>query len=101
MHKGNLKGTAVAGALAAMFVGYVAHAAAPPAAKDDKATTNTVKCTAANACKGQSACKTAKNECKGKNTCKGTGFTMEKTEKDCTDKGGTVDAVAKKDAKKK
>ena len=32
------------------------------------------KCMAANACKGQSACKGGNNSCKGMNACKGTGF---------------------------
>src|SRR5882757_9448778 len=32
------------------------------------------KCMAANACKGQSACKSASNSCKGLNACKGQGF---------------------------
>ncbi len=31
---------------------------------------------AANACKGQSACKGAANACKGQNACKGNGFSM-------------------------
>ena len=34
---------------------------------------NGVKCTGANACKGQSACKTASSACKGMNACKGQG----------------------------
>jgi hypothetical protein len=34
------------------------------------------KCVAANACKGQSACKSTTNSCKGQNACKGQGFTM-------------------------
>ncbi|MGD9920998.1 MAG: hypothetical protein AB7V13_06070 [Pseudorhodoplanes sp.] len=38
------------------------------------------KCVGANACKGQSACKTAKSSCKGHNACKGQGFTMSSQE---------------------
>ena len=30
-----------------------------------------IKCLGANACKGQSACKTKANDCQGKNSCKG------------------------------
>ena len=41
------------------------------------------QCAGANACKGQSACKTAKNDCAGHNGCKGTGFTAAKDAKDC------------------
>ena len=33
-----------------------------------------VDCPGANACKGQSACKTATSACKGQNACKGKGF---------------------------
>ena len=39
-------------------------------------------CTGANACKGQSSCKSASNSCKGQNSCKGKGF-VEMTQKDC------------------
>lgn len=54
-----------------------------------------VKCAGTNACKGQSACKTANNACKGQNSCKGKGIEMVATEKDCTDKGGKVEAADK------
>ena len=39
-------------------------------------------CMGANACKGQSACKTASNACKGQNGCKGKGFS-EMTKDEC------------------
>jgi len=45
------------------------------------------KCMAANACKGQSACKSADNACKGQNACKGNGFAM-MSEAACKAKGG-------------
>ena len=45
------------------------------------------KCMAANACKGQSACKGASNSCKGLNACKGTGFSMSTPAK-CASTGG-------------
>jgi hypothetical protein len=45
------------------------------------------KCMAANACKGQSACKSAANACKGLNACKGQGFAMA-SEAQCKSKGG-------------
>jgi hypothetical protein len=41
-----------------------------------------MKCEGANACKGQSACKTAKNACAGQNACKGQGF-VELTQTEC------------------
>jgi hypothetical protein len=45
------------------------------------------KCMAANACKGQSACKSASNSCKGLNACKGQGFSMT-SEGKCASIGG-------------
>ena len=45
------------------------------------------KCVAANACKGQSACKSASNSCKGMNACKGQGFSMS-SKAGCDAKGG-------------
>jgi hypothetical protein len=45
------------------------------------------KCFAANACKGQSACKSAANACKGLNACKGQGFSQ-MSEKQCAGTGG-------------
>jgi hypothetical protein len=49
-----------------------------------------VKCQGINTCKGKGGCKTADNACKGQNGCKGKGWTMAKSEKDCTKKGGSV-----------
>jgi hypothetical protein len=45
------------------------------------------KCMAANACKGQSACKGGANSCKGLNACKGQGFAM-MSEAKCKATGG-------------
>lgn len=45
------------------------------------------KCMAANACKGQSACKSAGSSCKGLNACKGNGFAV-MSEAQCKAKGG-------------
>ncbi len=50
-----------------------------------------VKCMGANACKGQSACKTATSECKGLNSCQGHGWVSAKTVEECTEMGGTVE----------
>jgi hypothetical protein len=47
-----------------------------------------IKCSGANACKGQSACKSATNACKGQNACKGKGFTEAKDAASCTAAGG-------------
>lgn len=43
-----------------------------------------IHCTGANACKGQSACKSANNACKGQNSCKGKGF-LQMTQEECKD----------------
>jgi len=45
------------------------------------------QCFAANACKGQSACKSAANACKGLNACKGQGFSA-MSDKKCASVGG-------------
>ncbi|MCB1526864.1 MAG: hypothetical protein KDJ45_04085 [Hyphomicrobiaceae bacterium] len=58
----------IAAAAAALIVSGLATA--PAAFAGDKG-----HCVGANACKGQSACKTATNACKGQNACKGKGFT--------------------------
>jgi hypothetical protein len=47
-------------------------------------------CNHANACKGQSACKSASNACKGQNSCKGQGF-LEMTKAECLKIGPGVD----------
>ncbi|CAN5736178.1 hypothetical protein BH11PSE3_BH11PSE3_24860 [soil metagenome] len=43
-----------------------------------------VPCTGANACKGQSACKSSANACKGQNACKGKGFVEAGSSFECT-----------------
>ena len=79
----NQKGLLLAAAVGALFsmTSFAAHS-----------NTNEAKitCAGANACKGQSACKSASNACKGQNSCKGNGIIMTKTEKECTDMGGKV-----------
>jgi len=69
-------GSTLAAAAAALLL---AGAVAAPAFAGDEAKGH---CMGANACKGQSGCKTASNACKGQNGCKGTGFT-ETTKTDC------------------
>jgi hypothetical protein len=69
-------GASIAAAAAALLL---AGAVATPsfAAEDAKG-----HCVGANACKGQSACKTASNDCKGMNACKGRGY-LEMTKAEC------------------
>lgn len=75
-----LVGAAIATAAAALFAtGVVSTATAEEAVK--------VKCYGANACKGNSECKTSMNSCKGKNACKGKGFEA-MTEKACIERLG-------------
>ncbi|MBP7065683.1 hypothetical protein [Ferrovibrio sp.] len=74
----------IAIAAAAFFsAGTIALATAPAHAAD-------VKCVGANACKGQSACKTSSSACKGHNACKGQGFTTMSDAAACTKAGGKV-----------
>jgi hypothetical protein len=71
----NTPGTALAAAAAVLFsTGLISTAVA------DKSPT--VQCQGANACKGQSACKSANNACKGQNSCKGKGF-LQMSKADC------------------
>lgn len=74
-------GATLAAAAATLFLaGAVASITSPANAAQGK-------CMAANACKGQSACKGAANACKGLNSCKGNGFAM-MSEAQCKAKGG-------------
>ena len=70
-------GAAIAAAAAALLIAGTALSATMQMAAGEKG-----HCMGANACKGQSACKTAANECAGHNACKGKGFT-EMTKEDC------------------
>ena len=67
------KRTMIATAVAVFAVGTFATAASAQ-----------VVCTGANACKGQSACKSAANACKGQNACKGKGFVNTGSTIECT-----------------
>lgn len=70
-------GAAIAAAAAALLIAGTALSAPMQMVAGEKG-----HCMGANACKGQSACKTAANECAGHNACKGKGFT-EMTKEDC------------------
>jgi hypothetical protein len=77
MENTKMSGVAIA-ALAAAF--FVTGCAGTGTAKTDLANMggsqvgSKVKCYSANACKGQSACKSGKHACKGQNACSGQGF---------------------------
>ena len=71
-------GAAIAAAAAALLIAGTAISAPVQVAADDAKG----HCMGANACKGQSACKTATSACGGQNACKGKGFT-ETTKAEC------------------
>ena len=87
-----MKKATIAGAILATAVALAFTASAVNAA--DAASPSTqpaqLKCLGANACKGQSACKTATNDCQGKNSCKGKGYVITADAKSCEAKGGHV-----------
>jgi len=78
-------GLALAAAAAALFISGCANQGASQASGTSG--TVAVKCFGANACKGQSECKSEMNACKGQNTCKGHGFEM-LSERACVEKLG-------------
>lgn len=89
MLKQTVKGVVLATAVGALFTARVTRAEtkAPP---KEKETTQQVRCGGTNDCKGKSACMSKANSCMGQNSCKGKGWTIEKSAKICTDKGGKV-----------
>jgi len=100
--KESLKTTAIATAVAALFSANAAFAGIPAKASKDpskkvsagdkgKGKGAKVMCKGINECKGKGACKAGEGGCKGKNSCKGKGITAVGSEKDCTDKNGTVE----------
>ena len=78
-------GTLLATAVALAFTAIAANAGDAPGPSTQAPQ---VKCLGANACKGQSACKTANNDCKGQNSCKGKGYVVTTDEKSCEAQGG-------------
>jgi hypothetical protein len=87
MKKTRIAGAMLATAVALAFTGTVVNAAdsASPSTQASQ-----IKCLGANACKGQSACKTATSDCQGKNSCKGKGYVVTADSKTCEAKGGHV-----------
>ncbi len=70
-------GAAIAATAAALFLTGAVNSYVADAATDAKG-----HCVGANACKGQSGCKSSANACKGQNACKGKGF-VEMTKDEC------------------
>ncbi|MFN0249683.1 MAG: hypothetical protein ACKV2T_22570 [Kofleriaceae bacterium] len=74
--------------MATLLLAGVAGCADDNTSEDQQA----VKCEGINECKGTSECAgpDGANDCQGMNTCEGMGWISVETEKECTDKGGTV-----------
>jgi hypothetical protein len=87
MTRTKLAGVVLATAVALAFTGSALNAADSPSPTTQA---EQLKCLGANACKGQSACKTATNDCQGKNSCKGKGYVITTDAKSCEAKGGHV-----------
>jgi hypothetical protein len=87
MKRTKLVGAVLATAVALAFTSSGLNAADAPSPSTQAAQ---IKCLGANACKGQSACKTATNDCQGKNSCKGKGYVITTDAKSCEGKGGHV-----------
>ena len=87
MKKTRLAGAMLATAVALAFTGSAVSAGDAPSGSTQAAQ---LKCLGANACKGQSACKTATNDCQGKNSCKGKGYVVTTDAKSCETLGGHV-----------
>ena len=87
MKRTKVAGAMLATAVALAFTGSVVNAGDAPSPSTQAAQ---VKCLGANACKGQSACKTATNDCQGKNSCKGKGYVITTDAKSCESQGGHV-----------
>ena len=85
MKKTRLTGAILATAVALAFTGSAFAADASPSTQAQQ-----LKCLGANACKGQSACKTATSDCMGKNSCKGKGYIVTSDAQTCEAKGGHV-----------
>ncbi len=87
--KDRITGLTLAAAAAAIFAAtpMMANASSHASAEPVQG-----HCVGANACKGQSACKTASSDCKGLNACKGQGFTSS-TEAECDTAGGEFETV--------
>jgi hypothetical protein len=87
MKRSRVAGTLLATAVALAFTTTTVSAADAPS---PLAPTSQIKCLGANACKGQSACKTINNSCKGQNSCKGKGYIITADAKSCKEAGGHV-----------
>jgi hypothetical protein len=79
------RATTLAIAAAALFITGCANQGGAHSSGSGATVTANVKCFGANACRGQSECKTEMSACKGHNECKGQGFEM-LSERACVEK---------------
>jgi Spy/CpxP family protein refolding chaperone len=89
------KGALIASAVAAMMSTVGCAEEDDKTAEPTAAAAQKIKCEGANECKGQGACQGKspdgkEHSCQGQNECKGQGWIELGSEKECTDKGGTV-----------
>lgn len=89
MNTRRIMGLAVATAVVGMLAAGTSNVTSGEKAAGDE---KNVKCAGINECKGHGECGAAdgSHDCAGKNACKGKGWVKVATEKECTDKGGTV-----------
>jgi hypothetical protein len=85
--KNTVKGALIASVVCAIFTAGAVNATEGKATKE---TSKEIKCAGINDCKGHGSCAGAGHSCAGKNACKGQGWVKVSTEKECTDKGGTL-----------
>ena len=90
MKTNTVKNLFVASAVCSLLASGASLAADKKGDAKAKDMAKVVKCGGVNECKGKGACGGASNSCKSKNECKGKGWVETKTDKECTDKGGTV-----------
>jgi hypothetical protein len=88
MLRETMKGAVVAAAVFSLFSAGTTRAG--DKMEKAKMGEKPVQCAGINACKGHGSCAGADNACKAQNSCKGMGWVETKTEKECTDKGGSV-----------
>jgi hypothetical protein len=89
-----LKGAAIAAAVAALLIAPGAFAGSGYGEKSkstgSKTEATTIHCDGVNDCKGKGDCKSAKGECKGTNSCQGKGF-VTMTQEECDAKRASMD----------
>jgi hypothetical protein len=89
------KGALLASAVAAMVLAVGCSEEESQDSSPTNQSSQTVKCYGVNSCKGTAECAgvgpdSKKHACQGQNGCKGQGWISIPSEKECTDKGGSI-----------